>query len=100
MTRVSQTRPGHGSGCPWVRVRVKVRAPVTRAQPISNRRHNTTASPSNYDHRPPTTTITLQPRTMDQRRHTTANEGQSRPTVANDEGGMPDNRAQTTRRVV
>src|ERR1700678_757633 len=35
MTRVSQTRPGHGSGCPWVRVRVTVRAPVTRAQPIS-----------------------------------------------------------------
>src|ERR1700678_1131284 len=35
MTRVSQTRPGHGSGCPWVRVRVMVRAPVTRAQPIS-----------------------------------------------------------------
>src|ERR1700678_4012071 len=35
MTRVSQTRPGHGSGCPWVRVRVTVTAPVTRAQPIS-----------------------------------------------------------------
>src|ERR1700678_2071678 len=35
MTRVSQTRPGHGSGCPWVRVRVTVRAPVTQAQPIS-----------------------------------------------------------------
>src|ERR1700678_2667363 len=35
MTRVGQTRPGHGSGCPWVWVRVTVRAPVTRAQPIS-----------------------------------------------------------------
>src|ERR1700678_2369969 len=41
MTRVSQTRPGHGSGCPWVRVRVTVRAPVTRDQPISKATANT-----------------------------------------------------------
>src|SRR5271168_810577 len=57
MTRVSQTRPGHGSGCPWVRVRVTVRAPVTRAQPISKATAN-----------------------AGQRRPTAANEGQCRPT--------------------
>src|ERR1700678_2526370 len=59
MTRVSITRPGHGSGCPWVQVRVTVRAPVTRAQPISKASCNS------------------------QRRPTAANEGQRRPTAAN-----------------
>src|ERR1700679_2458858 len=60
MTRVSQTRPGHGSGCPWVRVRVTVRAPVTRAQPISEATAN-----------------------AGQRRPTQVNAGPQQPTKAN-----------------
>src|SRR5271168_2141217 len=60
MTRVSQTRPGHGSGCPRVRVRVTVRAPVTRAQPISKATAN-----------------------AGQRRPTQANAGPQQPTKAN-----------------
>src|ERR1700678_1211297 len=60
MTRVSQTRPGHGSGCPWVWVRVTVRAPVTRAQPISKATAN-----------------------AGQRRSTQVNAGPQQPTKAN-----------------
>src|ERR1700678_3286354 len=67
MTRVSQTRPGHGSGCPRVRVRVTVRAPVTRAQPISK-------ATVNAGQRRPTKA------NAGQRRPTAANEGQCRPT--------------------
>ena len=51
------------------------------------------ASPSNHDHH-------RWPRTTDQQRPTAADEGKSRPTAANDEGGRADNRAQTTCRVV
>src|SRR5271168_5185169 len=60
MTRVSQTRPGHRSGCPWVWVRVTVRAPVTRAQPISKATAN-----------------------AGQRRPTQVNAGPQQPTKAN-----------------
>src|ERR1700678_1829924 len=60
MTRVSQTRPGHGSRCPWVRVRVTVRAPMTRDQPISKATAN-----------------------AGQRRPTQVNAGPQQPTKAN-----------------
>src|ERR1700678_1803664 len=77
MTRVSQTRPGHGSGCPRVRVRVTVRAPVTRAQPISKATANAGQQRPTYVNAGP-----QQPTTANagQRRPTAANEGQCRPT--------------------
>src|SRR5271155_2259426 len=47
-------------------------------------------SPSNHDHHPPPTNDGPTKAHNSQRRP-------EQPTVANDEGGMPDNRAQTTR---